>query len=205
MAATALGTRSWTELNGKVIEEGSLTDGKDYTDAGTPYTNNQLTEAFQYVDLGVSRKITRITFLSGDANHAYKIDVAVSPDDKTWTPVPGVQGFDTYKKWGDIVLPLRTVVEGRFIRLRHHKDGEKVTHFRMPCRLSVYDGVAGESFDLPKIGESLGAGELSIEIPCATPPRPVCRWTSPSLRACTWLRAASKLVRSSSSHISTCW
>ncbi|HOW72523.1 MAG TPA: hypothetical protein PKY77_18135 [Phycisphaerae bacterium] len=31
----ALGARSWTVADGKVVEEGSLTDGKDYTDAGT--------------------------------------------------------------------------------------------------------------------------------------------------------------------------
>ncbi len=66
----ALGTRSWTEADGKIVEEGSLTDGKDYTDAGTPWIRDHFTEAFQYVDLGRARKIIRLSYLSGDANHA---------------------------------------------------------------------------------------------------------------------------------------
>ncbi|MCY2953501.1 MAG: discoidin domain-containing protein [Planctomycetota bacterium] len=180
----ALGARSWTEADGRIIEEGSLTDGKDYTDAGTPYIDNHFTEAFQYVDLGKTRRITRVSYLSGDANHSYKLDVAVSLDGKAYTAVSDLQGFDTYKKWGTIVLPLRGTVEGRYIRLRYHKDSEKVTHFRMPCRLSVYDGTADEFWELPKVGQALGQGAVTVDLPSrssATANLPLDRALSPGL------------------------
>jgi hypothetical protein len=160
----ALGTRSWTEADGKTVEEGSLTDGKDYTDAGTPWIGDHFTEAFQYVDLGRARRITRLSYLSGDANHSWKLDVAASPDGKTYAAVPGLQGFDTYKKWGTIVLPLGAPVEARFLRLRYHHDGAKESVLRMPCRLSVYDGAADESWELPVIGELLGQGRAKVEL-----------------------------------------
>ena len=160
----ALGAHSWTEADGKVIEEGSLTDGKDYTDAATPYMTNHFSEAWQYVDLGRPRKITRIIYLSGDANHAYKVDVAVSPDGRSYTALPELQRFEMYKKWGTIILPLRQPVTGRFLRLRYHKDGEKVSHFQMPCRLSVFDGTAEENWDLPKVGSCVGEGQVSVEV-----------------------------------------
>jgi len=160
----ALGTRSWTEADGKIIEEGSLTDGKDYTDAGTPWITDHFSEAFQYVDLGRTRKITRISYLSGDANHAWKADAAVSEDGKSYAAVPELQGFDMFKKWGTIVLPLRQPVKARYIRLRYHKDGEKTSLFRMPCRLSVYDGTADESWDLPKVGTEIGEGQTKVDV-----------------------------------------
>jgi hypothetical protein len=160
----ALGRRSWTEADGKVIEEGSLTDGKDYTAASTPYIHDHFTEAFQYVDLGRARKITRISYGSGDANHAWKLDLAASADGKSYTAVPEVQGFDTFKKWGNVVLPLKQAHDARYLRLRHHKDGDKVPLFAMPCRLSVYDGTAGETWELPRIGETMGGGRQVAEV-----------------------------------------
>lgn len=60
----ALGAKSWTTLNGKVIERGSLTDGLDYTEAGTEWSNDGLLESFQYVDLGQARRITRMIYRS---------------------------------------------------------------------------------------------------------------------------------------------
>ncbi|MBP7936139.1 MAG: hypothetical protein KA354_15970 [Phycisphaerae bacterium] len=162
----ALGARSWTVADGKVVEEGSLTDGKDYTDAGTAYVTDHFTEAFQYVDLGEGkvRRITGISYLSGDANHAWKVDVAVSRDGQSYVDVPGLQGVDMFKKWGEIVLPLSQVVEGRLIRLRYHRDGQRVSVLRMPCRLSVFDGVVGDSFELPEVGEVVAAGVKDIKV-----------------------------------------
>lgn len=160
----ALGARSWTEADGKTIEEGSLTDGKDYTDAETPWVRDHFSEAFQYVDLGHTRKITRISYLSGDANHSWKLDVAASPDGVAYTPIPGLQAVDTFKKWGTVVLPLRGPVEARYLRLRHHHDGAKESIIRMPCRLSVYDGADDELWDLPAVGEIVGHGQTVVEI-----------------------------------------
>lgn len=160
----ALGARSWTEADGKTIEEGSLTDGKDYTDAETPWVRDHFSEALQYVDLGQTRKINRISYLSGDANHSWKLDVAASPDGVAYTPIPGLQAVDTFKKWGTVVLPLRGPVEARYLRLRHHHDGAKESIIRMPCRLSVYDGADDESWDLPAVGEIVGEGQTVVEI-----------------------------------------
>ena len=70
---------------------------------------------------------------------------------------------DCTQRWGNVALPLHRPVEARFIRLRYHRDGKKVAQFRMPCRVSVYDGTAGENWELPKVGEVIGAGEATLE------------------------------------------
>ena len=167
----AIGCRSWTEVDGKVIEEGSLTDGKDYTDASTSWINDHFTEVFQYVDLGRVRRIQRITYGSGDANHSWKLDAAVSTDGKNYSPAPGLQDFDTHQKWGNVILPLGQPVTARFIRLRYHNDGQKEPVFRMPTRLSVYDGAAGENWRLPRLPDSalIGKGAATVKLAAGRP------------------------------------
>ncbi|HEY3281374.1 MAG TPA: hypothetical protein VGN26_03805 [Armatimonadota bacterium] len=165
----ALGARSWTEWQGKVIERGSLTDGKDYTETGTDWTNEGTAEAFQYVDLGRARTVRRVTYLAGDANHAWKADLDASADGRAYRPVAGCQGIVMQSRWGTLALPLDAPVRARYLRLRYHKDGEKVPVFRMPRTLSVYCGTEGLSWELPKVGAQLDAGRLALVAPaCGT-------------------------------------
>jgi len=167
----ALGTKSWTELNGKTLEEGSLTDGKPFTFAMTPQITNHFTEAFQYIDLGKVHKITKMTWDSGDANnlgdskHMRRVDVSYSTDGETYTAFPSLQGFDLYKKWGVNTFPIDGPIEARFIKLRYHANGERVEGFYMPEEVSVYDGIENDSLDLPSVGRVVASGKLTTDIP----------------------------------------
>ena len=159
----AVGAKSWAEYAGRRHDDGTLTDGKDYTDGTTPWQGDGFTEAFQFVDLGKPRRIVQMAYLSGDANHAWKLDVAVSADGVAYIPIPELQGFDQHQKWGVQRLNLNAPIVARFIRLRHHHDGAKEPVFRFPCRLSVYEGARAADWALPNVGDVVCRGEVTVE------------------------------------------
>jgi len=161
----ALGARSWTEAEGKKIEEGSLTDGKDWTNASTDYKTGHFREAFQFVDLGRERRITHLAYKAGDANWVWKVDVDASADGRAYQPIPSLQGVDLRQKWGDRPLPVAAPVNARYLRLRYHNDGKGVDVIRMPSALSIYDGVGDEKWEIPAVGEVVARGEHSAEVP----------------------------------------
>lgn len=155
----ARGAKSWTEAEGKTLEEGSLTDGKDWTNALLPWGSHK--EAFQYVDLGRERTVTHLAYLAGDANWAWKVDISASLDGKTYQPVSGLQGIDTHSKWGRNEIAVPQPFAARFIRLRHHNNGQDVNQIAMPSTLSVYDGTADEKWELPVVGETIARGTVA--------------------------------------------
>ena len=161
----ALGAKSWTEVEGKKIEEGSLTDGKDWTGIRPGFSKGGGTEAFQFVDLGKTRQISRLAYQANDGNWAWKVDVSASQDGQNYQPVPELQGVNVHNQWGPEVFPDFKPFPARFVRLRYHKDGEKVGDVAMFNGLSVYDGITDESLDFPKIGEVVGTGSLWPKIP----------------------------------------
>lgn len=161
----ARGAKSWTEADGKVIEEGSLTDGKDFTAAGTDWRNDHWAEAFQFVDLGRERRLTHLAYVAGDANWVWKVDVAASADGKAYTPVPGLQGVDLHQKWGRQEMNVGEPFAARFLRLRYHNEGKKVSVIRMPVTLSAYDGVADETWDVPAVGRVVAKGTAAVKTP----------------------------------------
>ena len=163
----APGIRSWIVSDGEIIKDGSLTDGKPWTDAGTAYKTNHFTEAFQYVELDKVRRITKMTWLSGDANHTWFVDVAVSRDGREFTPVKSLQNVDHYKKWGWQDYPLRSPFEAKVLRFRYHTgDPQKKVHaIRFPCELGLYDGVADENIRLPRVGPILDKGSIKVTVP----------------------------------------
>ena len=163
----APGLRSWIVADGEQIEDGSLTDGRRWTDAGTDYKTNHFTEAFQYVQLDKLRRITKMTWLSGDANHTWFADVAISRDGKEFTPVKGLQNVDHYKKWGWKDYPLQSPFEAKVIRFRYHTgDPQKKVHaIRFPCELGLYDGVGDETVALPRVGPVLDEGSVKVTVP----------------------------------------
>ena len=163
----AAGCKSWTVADGETIETGSLTDGLPWTDTGTDYKKDHFTEAFQYADLGKVRRVTRMRWLSGDANHTWFVDVSASRDGKTFTPVAGLQNVDHHQKWGWRDYPLTTPFEARVIRFRYHigKASKKVPAIRFPCELSVYDGVADERIEIPRVGAVLDEGRVKATVP----------------------------------------
>ena len=66
----------------------------------TPWKRGHYTEALQFVDLGQVREIRKLTWLSGDANHSWFVDVLASEDGDNFIPVPGLSNVDHYQKWG---------------------------------------------------------------------------------------------------------
>ncbi len=158
----ALNARNWTEENGVRLDEGSLTDGRSWTSAATGWGEHK--EAMQYLDLGRERRVSRLALQAGDANWAWKMDVAASADGKTYKDVPELQNVDLHGKWGETDLRLATPFAARFLRLRHHNGGANVNVIRMPSALAVYDGAGDESFAIPKVGEEVGRGTLSPSI-----------------------------------------
>ena len=102
----AAGAPSRTEVEGKVVEEGSLTDRREWTGGETTWRTDHWTVAFQFVDLGRERNITHLAFTSGDANWTWKLDVSASRDGKTYEPVPSLQGIDLHQKWGRVRVPV---------------------------------------------------------------------------------------------------
>jgi hypothetical protein len=161
----ALGARSWTEADGTVIEEGSLTDGTEWTAAETKWINDHFTETFQFIDLGRARRITHMTWLGGDANWVAKVDVAASLDGTSYTAVPSLERVDLYKKWGTNVFSLAEPFEARYLRFRYHQDGARAPIIRMPAAISVYDGVDGEPRALPAVGPVFARGQMAVEVP----------------------------------------
>ena len=152
-------------VEGKTIEEGSLTDGADWTSAGTTWNNDHYKEAFQFVDLGRELRIVHMAYTAGDANWVWKVDVDASADGKTYAPVPSLQGVDLHQKWGRQTLPDAAPFAARFLRLRYHNDGTKSSVIRMPTELSVYAGVADERWDVPSTGKVVGRGMRSVDTP----------------------------------------
>ncbi|HEX8237919.1 MAG TPA: hypothetical protein VF600_18410 [Abditibacteriaceae bacterium] len=159
----ARGARSWTEANGKVLEEGSLSDGRDWTNAALPWGSHQ--EATQYIDLGRERTVSRLGYVAGDANWAWKVDFSASGDGKTYEPVAGLQDVDTHGKWGDTVLAPTQPFKARFLRLRHHNNGQSVNAISMPSTLSVYDGAGDEKWEFPVVGENVSKGSAAQTVP----------------------------------------
>ncbi|MEI6033930.1 MAG: discoidin domain-containing protein [Verrucomicrobiae bacterium] len=150
----ALGTKSWTEQDGKVVEKGSLTDGNEQTGFQLPWSRDKYAEAFQFIDLGQERTITALRSWGGDANWMHQVDVAGSLDGKTYADIPALQGVDLYKKWGNnIPFPVKVPFHARYLRFRYHNDGGKEVVISFPTGLSVFDGVADEKWEIPSVGE----------------------------------------------------
>ncbi len=159
----ALDRPSWTELEGEVIERGSLTDPTPGTAASLPW-GGEHTEAFQYVDLESTRQITHLAYTAADANWIWKLDIAASDDGQSWHDVPGLQDLDLHQRWGEQELAVTEPFDARYLRLRYHS-ADPVDTIRMPQRLRVYDGLDNEDWALPAIGEVLASGRHNVTIP----------------------------------------
>ncbi len=161
----AAGSKSWLEYDGEVVEDGASTDGKPWTSAGTSYQQDHYTEAFQLVDLGQVREITRMTWTSGDANHSWLVDVFASEDGESFTPVPGLVDVDHFKKWGTNDFPLQAPLKAKVIRFRYHTGGEKQPAIRFPSEIGIYDGTADEEIGIPRVGPAVGKGSVNLTVP----------------------------------------
>jgi len=162
-ADRAMGCKNWIELDGKQIEnDNALTNDERDTYFNTDrFAPGGGYEGFQYLDLGQERKITALSYLSGNAGEQHKVDFSASSDGKTYTPIDGLQGVDIHDKWGGpYKLPLSQPLSARFFRLRYHNDGKKLLDaghagfviFVALSKLYVYDGPTPADFEIPQVG-----------------------------------------------------
>ncbi len=161
----ALGVRSWLVVDGKIVDEPGSTDGKPWTSATTSWQREHYTEAFQWVDLGQVRNIRKMTWLSGDANHSWFVDVFASEDGETFHAVPGLEGVDHFQKWGWREFPLAAPFRAHIIKYRYRTNEKKEDVIRFPTELGIFDGVADESIGLPQVGPLVEEGALSLTVP----------------------------------------
>jgi len=161
----AAGSKSWLVVDGEIVDEPGSTDGKPWTSATTPWQREHYTEAFQFVDLGQVRKIRKMTWLSGDANHSWFVDVFASDDGETFAAVPGLSGVDHFKKWGWRDFPVEKPFKARVLKFRYRTAGKKEDIIRFPTELGIYDGVADEVVGLPDVGPPVEEGTLLMEVP----------------------------------------
>jgi hypothetical protein len=162
----ALGAPSWTEYDGKKMEENSLTDGKGFTDYRLPTKSGVYKEAFQYIDLGRERRVTGMIMRGGDVNWIWKVDVAASTDGKNYKPVPDLQGVDFHGRWESALpFPVKTPFPARYVRLRYHQDGVITDTLAMFAGLSIYDGVADEKWEVPVLGKAEIKEKRLVEVP----------------------------------------
>ncbi len=162
----AQGQPSWLEFDGERIENNSMTDHDDSSHLTPQMPKAGLSEIFQVVDLGEARKITRIGWRAGDANWVNKMDVSVSDDGATFTPVESLQNVELYKKWGDQTKDLPQPASGRYVRVRYHNSGENLLqNFRSLSALYLFDGVADESREIPAVGTEVFAESQEAQVP----------------------------------------
>ena len=102
----AAGSRSWLVVDDETIQDSRSTDGKPWTATTTPWQRAHYTEAFQFVDLGRVREIRKLTWLSGDANHSWFVDVSGFRGRRELRSAPGLSNVDHYKKWGWREFPI---------------------------------------------------------------------------------------------------
>lgn len=159
----AQGRPSWLEIDGERIDDDSLTDDEELTSYSSEAIKGHYSEAFQFVDLGAVHKVTALAYLAGDANKIYKLDIAVSEDGKDYKPVDELQGMDVNKKWSR-KIKVNTPFPTRYLRLRYHKDGEKMDVIRGMATLHVYDGVADEKLDIPAVGEMVEEKAIKVKV-----------------------------------------
>jgi len=173
----AYGCKSWVEVEGKRIEDDSLTDGDTQSFFSTDdFSLGGGTEGFQYLDLGQERKISKIDFFSGDPRWLHKVDFAASATEGgAYLPVKGLQGVDLANQWGGpnpIAVP--EPFSARYLRLRYHNDGRKLdcagskkgaVAFHTVGELAVYDGIESDELEKSKIGPLVEQKEFHVTAP----------------------------------------
>lgn len=123
------------------------------------------TEALQFVDLGRVREIRKLTWLSGDANHSWFVDVSASEDGKNYCPAPGLSNVVHHQKWGWREFPLERPFKARLVKFCYRTAGGREDLIAFPSELGVYDGADDEAVALPNVGPLIEDGQISVDVP----------------------------------------
>lgn len=162
----AQGKPSWFEIAGQRVDNNTLTDGDNDSHFHPSFPEEGVTEVFNIVDLGSQRTVTALSWIPADANWVNKLDLHGSSDGTSWTPIGGLQNMDIHKKWGLRHAALREPFAARFIRLRHHNDGQRLSpFFRSFSSLSIHDGAGDEEIAIPDVGEPVASDTRTVEVP----------------------------------------
>jgi hypothetical protein len=161
----AANARSWLVVDGEKNEDSSSTDGKAWTSTTTPWQREHYTEAMQLVDLGRVREVRKLSWLSGDANHTWLVDVWASEDGESFVPVPGLSDVDQHKKWGWQEFPLEQPFSARLLKFHHKTTGRREDLLAFPSELGVYDGAADEAVGLPQVGTLIEEESVVLDVP----------------------------------------
>jgi hypothetical protein len=162
----APGAASWFEMNGKVYQDNSMTDGKPWTSFGGPYNDKEKwLEGFGFIDLGKAVRVVHMGYLSGDANWIWKVDFAASIDGKQYRAIEGLKNVDFHGKWGPQEIDVPRPFEARFLRMHLHNDGQRVIAFHLPAEFHVYAGPTEQSTALPQVGSPLLRATLTLPVP----------------------------------------
>ncbi len=128
-------------------------------------SEQHFTEAFQLVDLGQVREIRKMTWLSGDANHSWFVDVFASEDGDDLRRGAGTERCRSLSEVGLARFPAGAPFKARLVKFRYRTDGKPQDIIRFPSELGVYDGVVDEVISLPEVGPVVADGKLSLDVP----------------------------------------
>lgn len=159
----ANGKVSWTEYEKKLIDDKSLTDGLDWTGVDMPWQGDGYKEIDQYIDLGMSRDVSKIEILLGDSNWIWLVDITGSRDGKQYMNINGLNGININKKNGKQEIILSKSFSTRFLKFHYYPtEGVVANKFCLPTEIAIYDGYADENADIPLIGNIVDVGKQSI-------------------------------------------
>lgn len=158
----AYGRPNQTWHDGNLLNEGFLTDGIHHTYTETPWGQGGK-GAMQQIDLGEVRRILALSITPGDGNWLRFMNVSVSNDGETFTPVASLQNVPLRGLRHERILRPETPFSGRFIRFEHHDQGEGVQKITLPSMVRVFDGTENETWAAPHTGETVAEGRQIFE------------------------------------------
>jgi hypothetical protein len=159
----AYGRPNQTWHDGNLLNEGFLTDGIHHTYTETPWGHGSK-GAMQQIDLEEEREIRALSVTPGDGNWLRFMDVSVSNDGETFTPVSSLQNIPLQGLRHERILTPQTPFRGRFIRFDHHDQGEGVQKITLPSMVRVFDGTKNETWEAPHTGETVVEGSQTFEV-----------------------------------------
>ncbi len=161
----ALGCRNTWTIDGKDKGDAKMCDGEDTTSVETPWGDGYK-EAVVSVQLDKSRDLTAMILQGGDANWVWKLDVSASENGTDFKPVDGLQNYDLHGKWGRQILPWpKQPVKTSVLKLRFHDNGNGKNCIRLPVSLMFYDGAANDILEIPKTGNVVSSGKITVKVP----------------------------------------
>jgi hypothetical protein len=154
-------------MDGQLLAENTLTDGRRHTHAITPWGRGNA-EQHQIIDLQHIREIHHLRYTPSDANWARFVDVMVSESgaDDDYEAISELQNLPLERVWEEQDWPEFDPVSARFIRLEYHNKGEAVEKMAMAAQIEVFGKAENmlEAWTPPETGEQVFTFEQEIRL-----------------------------------------